>query len=333
VDTANRVALQYEINPDPDRVFYAHNTFVQSYLEQGPLGALGMLLIPGIVVGAALLARRSGVVRGRRALMIAGLGIVGGLTAHGLTDQVITTNLGTTLLLLGAAAVVASVPEPALAALNRWTSRVCLALLGLMALALVVLAVLPAGRSQVLLDVGGLKMNQAFALPSQSPSRGTALADAETLLSAALGQDASQPGVLRDLAWVRAARFDDDGGLRSLALAAASPRIDAFDMLQIAHVYRDLGVQDEAYNWAVRAYGVTGRSLEDAVMETYAQSTLTDSRARTLATQAEAAMRARSYADANSLFTQALTFEPKSKYIQDRIGASQRAVDKYGPQA
>jgi hypothetical protein len=332
VDTANRVALQYEINPDPDRVFYAHNTFVQSYLEQGPLGALGMLLIPGIVVVAALLARRSGAVRGRRALMIAGLGIVGGLTAHGLTDQVVTTNLGTALLLLGAAAVVASLPESSLAVLNRWTSRVCALIAGLLALALVVLAVLPAGRSRMLLDLGGLKMNAAFALPTQSPARGAALADAETVLSAALDQDSTQPAVLRDLAWVRAARFDDDGGLRSLALAAASPQIDPFDMLQIAHVYRDLGVQDEAYNWAVRAYGITGRSLEDAVMETYAQSTLTDSRARTLATQAEAAMRARSYADANSLFQQALTFEPRSAYLRDRIGGSQRAVDKYGPQ-
>jgi hypothetical protein len=332
VDTANRVALQYEINPDPDRVFYAHNTFVQSYLEQGPLGALGMLLIPCVVVGAALLARRSGAARGRRSLMIAGLGIVGGFTAHGLTDQVVTTNLGTALLLLGAAGVVASLPEPSLALLNRWTSWVCVALLGLMALALVVFAALPAGRSRVLLDLGGLKMNQAFALPTQAPGRSTQLADAEMLLSSALDQDASQPAVLRDLAWVRAARFDDDGGLRSLALAAASPRIDAFDMLQIAHVYRDLGVQDEAYTWAVRAYGVAGRSLEDAVMENYAQSTLTDSRARTLATQAEAAMRARSYADANSLFQQALTFEPRSTYLQDRIGGSQRAVDKYGPQ-
>src|SRR5262249_33662882 len=83
VDTANAIARQYEINPDPDRVFYAHNTFVQSYLEQGPLGMLGMLLIPLVVIAAALLARRWGVLRGHRPLMIAGLGIVGGMTAHG----------------------------------------------------------------------------------------------------------------------------------------------------------------------------------------------------------------------------------------------------------
>jgi hypothetical protein len=332
VDTANTIALQYQINPDPDRVFYAHNTFVQSYLEQGPLGMLGMLLIPLVVIGAALLARRSGLLRGHRPLMIAGLGIVGGMTAHGLTDQVVTTNVGTALLLLASAAAVASLPEAALGVLTRWTSWVGAALLGCLIVGVLVLAVLPAGRAWLLLDAGGLKMNQAFALPTQSPTRGAQLADAEALLSAAVAQDPSRPATMRDLAWVRSARYDDDGGLRALAQAAASPRIDAFDMLQIAHVYRDLGVEDEAYRWAVRAYGATGRSLEDAVMEGYAQSTLTDSRARTLATQAEAAMRAKSYAEANSLFQQALTFEPTNAYLKDRIGGSQRAVDKYGAQ-
>ncbi|MBV9544879.1 MAG: O-antigen ligase family protein, partial [Chloroflexi bacterium] len=61
VNTANRVALQYQINPDPERIFYAHNTFVQTYLEQGPLGTLGMVLVPLMAVAAALIARRSGV--------------------------------------------------------------------------------------------------------------------------------------------------------------------------------------------------------------------------------------------------------------------------------
>ena len=66
VDTANRVALQYEINPDPERIFYAHNTFVQSYLEMGPLGALGMLGVPLIALAAALVARREGVASATR---------------------------------------------------------------------------------------------------------------------------------------------------------------------------------------------------------------------------------------------------------------------------
>ena len=50
------------------------------------------------------------------------------------------------------------------------------------------------------------------------------------------------------------------------------------------------------------------------------------------AIRVKSAMRAKSYAEANSLFQQALTFEATSAYLKDRIGASQRAVDKYGPQ-
>src|SRR5207247_11252445 len=95
IDTPFRVSLLYEINPDPERIFYAHNTFVQSYLEQGPLGALGMLGVPLVTLTAALIARRDGAVPARRALLVAGLGITGALTAHGLTAQVVTTNAGT----------------------------------------------------------------------------------------------------------------------------------------------------------------------------------------------------------------------------------------------
>jgi transcriptional regulator GlxA family with amidase domain len=65
-------------------------------------------------------------------------------------------------------------------------------------------------------------------------------------------------------------------------------------------------------------------------MRTYAQSTLNDSRARTLADQAEAAMQARHFTEAHSLFEQSLSFEPSNAYLQDRIGAAQRAIDKYG---
>lgn len=330
VDTANHIALQYEINPDPERVFYAHNTFVQTYLEQGPLGTIGMLLLVGVAVAAAVIARRRGVVRRRRALLIAGLGVFAAMQAHGLTDQVVTTNLGTLLLVLALACVCAALPDGSLRTLSRWTVGASFAAVALVALAAALSLVLPAGRARLLLDFGGLQMDHALALPAQSPDRSVALQDAEGTLSLALSQDPSQPAVLRDLAWVRAARYDDDGGLSALKQAADSPSIDAFDMLQIAHVYRDLGATDAAYSWAVRAYTGTGRSLEDAVMGTYAQSTLSDDRARTLANQAEAAMRARKFGEANGLFQQALTFEPNSQYLQDRVGASQRAIDKYG---
>jgi O-antigen ligase len=331
VDTANRIALQYEINPDPERVFYAHNTFVQTYLEQGPLGLAGMLLLVAVAVTAAFLARCHGIVPQRRALFVAGLGLFAAMQAHGLTDQVVTTNVGTALLLLSLAAMLAALLPASLHALSSWTVRASIGVLALVAVVLVASAALPIGRATVLLNLGGLQLDHALALPAQSPDRATALASAEDTLNAALSQDNGDPAILRDLAWVRSARFDDTGGLTALQQAADSPHIDAFDMLQIAHVYRDLGVADAAYAWAVRSYGLTGRSLEDVVMGGYAQATLTDSRARTLADQAEAAMRARSFGDAHGLFEQALTFEPTSQYLQDRIGASQRAIDKYGP--
>src|SRR5439155_27089015 len=154
-----------------------------------------------------------------------------------------------------------------------------------------------------------------------------------SMLTLALTQDSAHPGVLRELARVRSARFDDAGALDALGQAAQSNRLDAFDMLQIAHLYRDFGFAEQGYTWAARAYATWGRLPEDGIMRTYAQSTLAvldDDRARTLADQAEAAMRARTFTEARSLFQQALVFKPDSPYLQDRIGAAQRAVAKYG---
>jgi O-Antigen ligase len=333
VDTANRVALQYEINPDPERIFYAHNTFVQSYLEMGPLGALGMLGVPLIALAAALLARQSGALPKRRPFLVAGLGVVGALTAHGLTDQVVTTNVGTGLLMLGLAAVLAALTPAALARLASWVRWATLSVATVSALLVLVLLVTPGGRAQVLLNLGGLKLNQALALAPQTPGRLTALDESEGILTLALTQDSSHPAVLRDVARARSAHYDDAGALDALQRAVASQRLDAFDMLQIAHLYRDLGFAEDAYTWAARAYASWERPPEDAVMQVYAQSTLAvldDDRARTLADQAEAAMRARTFGEARSLFQQALTFKPDSPYLQDRLGAAQRAVAKYG---
>ncbi len=336
VDTANRVALLYEINPDPERIAYAHNTFVQAYLEQGPLGVVGMLLVPLLAVAAALLARRGGVVTARRALLVAGLGIVGGLSAHGLTDQVVTTNVGTALLLLGLAAVLVALPRASIGALSRALLWVLAAMAVLVVLCLAVVAIVPGGRAVALLDLGGLQANRALLLdPGQSSARAGGLAEAENTLTAALALAPDHPAVLRNLARVRSARFDDFGALDALRLASASPRLDAFDMLQIAHAYRDAGFPADAYMWASRAYTETGRSFEDAVMQTYAADTLTDDegghRARTLATQAEAEMHARRFGQALVFFTEALSFKPDSAYLQDRRGAAERAVAKYGP--
>jgi O-antigen ligase len=334
VDSAYRVAVHYEINPDPERVFYAHNTFVQSYLELGPLGALGMLGVPLVALAAAFLARRHGVVPSRRGLFIAGLGIVGALEAHGLTDQVVTTNVGTGMLLLGLAAVLAALSPAALEVLARLTRNTMLALTAGAAIVLLGLVATPVGRAQVLLNLGAVKLNQAVLSVSQPASgRTAALTDAGNILTLALAQDGTHPAVLRELARARSTRFDDAGALDALRRATESNRLDAFDMLQIAHLYRDFGFAEEGYTWAAHAYATWRRLPEEAIMQVYAQSTLAvldDDRARTLSDQAEAAMRARRFGEAHTLFEQALSFQPDSHYLQDRLGAAQRAVDKYG---
>jgi O-Antigen ligase len=327
IDTANRVAVAYEINPDPERLFYAHNTFVESYLEQGPLGLLGMLLLPIIAVCAAIIARRCGTLTARRPLLVAGLGLLAGLEAHGLTDQVVTSNLGTLLVFLALAGMLSALTSDGQALLTAWLKRLSLGLGGLVALALVPLLVLPAGRAQVLLDLGGLQMNRA--LDAEADARASMLANAESVLAMALAQDPGHPAVLRDLARVRFARYDDSGSLDALKRAASSPSLDAFDVLQIAHLYRDMGFSDEAYAWANRAYATWGRPAPDVVLRAYAQQTLPDDfRVRTLADQAEAAMHARAYADAIGLFEQALTFKADSPYLQDRLAEAERAATR-----
>jgi hypothetical protein len=252
------------------------------------------------------------------------------LTAHGFTDQVVTTNVGTGLLLLGLAAILAALSPPATVVLGRWVYKATCALGAVCVILLIGTIAEPISRANFLLNIGGLRLNQALALEPQSAARAASLADAESTLVLALTQAPTYPAVLRELGRARATRFDDAGALDALKQATASRRLDAFDMLQIGHLYRDLGFADEAYAWAARAYAAWGRAPEDAVMQAYAQSTLHDSRAQNLADQAEAAMRARTFGAAKTLFEQALTFEPGNLYLQDRIGAAQRAVDKYG---
>src|SRR5262249_42442964 len=156
----------------------------------------------------------------------------------------------TLMLLLALAVVCAALPASSATTLATWTLRITAACIGLAALLVVAALALPAGRTTLFLDLGGLQMDHALQLPAQSPERANALHDAENTLMQAFGQDSSNPAVARDLAWVRSARFDDVGGLTALKQAADSPRVDPFDMLQIAHVYRDLGVADVAYTWA-----------------------------------------------------------------------------------
>jgi hypothetical protein len=62
------------------------------------------------------------------------------------------------------------------------------------------------------------------------------------------------------------------------------------------------------------------------VLRVYQQATLSDANARVLADQGEAALHARDYASALALFQQALTFQPGSAYLQERVAAAQRGL-------
>ncbi len=329
VDTANRVALLYEVNPDPERIAYAHNTFVQAYMEQGPLGALGMLLLPLLAIVAAWLARRDRLSVARRALMLSGLGLLFGLEGHGLTDQVVTTNAGTLLAFVSAAMVFAALGPQARRSLWLVLRRTTLGLAFLVAAVGLTVVAVPDARARWEVNVGTVQLSQAL-LRGPQPDR-QVLSAAEDSFARALASDPGLPSAERGLAWTRLKRFDTAGALTILERAAASPRLDAFDMLQVAHLYRELGFVDDAYRWATRAFDVWGRAPAQPILGVYEQSTLADNPAAiTLAEQGETALRQRRFGDALRLFQQARGLAPGSQYLLDRVGDAERGVQKYG---
>ncbi len=331
LDTANAVARLYEVNPDPERIYYAHNTFIQTYMELGPLGMVGMLALPLLALAAALGARPVVVSRARRGLLLSSAGLLVALEVHGLTDQVVTTNVGTALVFAAAAMLLASLPPTSLVGASRLAGRLAASVaLALAALLLAGLA-LPPVRAQVLVNLGSLQLSRAML--SGEPVDRRQLALAEGWFEEALALSPDQPAVLRGLAWARLERFDAPGALAALQQAAASPRLDPFDMLQVARAYRALGFGDEAYGWATRAFEAWGRAPPEPVLREYKRATLADNPAAiTLAEQGEAALRARRYGEALDLFRQALALAPESAYLRERLGDAARGVERYGPQ-
>jgi tetratricopeptide (TPR) repeat protein len=332
VAAARQVIDFYEVNPDPERIAYAHNTFVQTYLEQGPLGTLGMLLVPVIAALAVLSARRAlstsvrdGLAPERRALMLSSLALLVGLEVHGITDQVLTTNGGTALLFLALAGVLGATRPDLQRQLASWSIRLTVGggvLILILALGMLLTS---GGRARVLLNLGNLELNRAL-LGQAAPDR-PALSSAASLLAAAVDQDATQPAAWRQLARARLGTDEITAAVDALQHAASRPDLDAFEMLQVAHVYRDLGFGQEAYAWATRAYAAWGRRPPDAVEVAYQRATLVldpQGVLLTLTDQAEAALRAGRYAEAAALLRQALPLAPDNVYLQSRIAFAER---------
>lgn len=329
IDTAERVVLHYQVNPDPERIAYAHNTFVQTYLEQGPLGTLAMLFWPLLALPAAALALRRPLSSGQLALLMAGLSMLAGLHVHGLTDQVLTTNVGTLLLVLALAFVLASLPADVAARAGRWAGRATLAVVAAAVVVGLLTAVVPGLRAQAYLNAASLSLDQALLGPE--PATPDNLQAAEALAHTGLQSAPGHPGLLRQVARAQVARFDFAAALDTIEQAASSPRLDAFDLLQIARLSRDIGQTQQAYTWAMHAYQLMDRVPPTAVVLEYRRALLPDDpRVRVLADQGEAAIRAERYAEAVDRFQQALSLapDPPNAYLRDRADLAQRLLER-----
>jgi len=107
-NTALTYAL-YQSLTNPYEIPHSHNLYLQTYLEQGILGALGLLLISG-AAGITFWRLRRVSQRPYRAVALGSLGAFIGLSVHGMFDAVGASNLGTAMLMvpLGLAAAVHS---------------------------------------------------------------------------------------------------------------------------------------------------------------------------------------------------------------------------------
>src|SRR5262249_40920775 len=154
-------------------------------------------------------------------------------------DQVVTTNVGTLLVFLSLAAILAALQPSAQAVTERTARWLGAGVVAVLLAAVLATLVLPGVRSRALLNLGGLHLMQGRAASPTPAERSAQLAAADGPFSQGLAIDPTQPALLRDQARVRVTRYDDPGALDLLKRATTAPGLDAFDMLQIAHLYRD----------------------------------------------------------------------------------------------
>jgi O-antigen ligase len=323
LDKAYAATLFYEVNPDPFGIHYAHNTFVQTYLESGPTALLGMVALLVLPLILTAVAARKPMPRPRRALLAAGVAVLAGAELHGLTDQVFTSNGGTLIAALAVAAIVA--------AAGPWVRELAPRMVFATTCGVVLLGLLvggaafaiPSVRAQSYLNLGSLHVTQYALTDGKSGS----LAQADALLIAGLAAEPDHAGLVRELARSKLLAFDTAAAIELTQRAETLPNLDSFDLLQIAHLYRDLGFTDRAYELARKSYVQSGRPAPTDVMQLYSRALLDDDfRVQTLADQAESFMRSREFDKALPLFEQALTFSPTNPYLLERLGDAQRGV-------
>jgi tetratricopeptide (TPR) repeat protein len=247
--------------PDRYAVSHTHNVVLQAYAEQGILGALGLaaVLLAGSVLAARALFRADG------PSWVAGAGAGGayiGSVFYGLTDQVVTSTLSFTLMILLLAVVSRCAPSR-VAHRSTMPGRMVgrLGAIAAVALAVVLLGLSLGGRwmSGLALNFGSLDLLHALASPAYTgEARQDALRSADAWLTQAISLNPKNIAAWRNLGWTRTARNDIPGAQAALDQAAALDGLDVFDHYILGRLYQQVGFTEQAIeHW--RAAGDTAR--------------------------------------------------------------------------
>lgn len=299
---------------------YAHNMFLQTYLEQGPLGLVSLVLILLVALVYGVRALRHAVQPQQRAAASLGLAVVVGTTLHGLTDQVPTSNIGT-LILLAATALTVAVSAPEAAVRTGVFSSPRLVIMAIvMALGLGLLVTHPRQPADALANLGALEVAKAVAVDQTSlEERYGHVETGQRLLRQAVAWSPEHPAALRQLARAAVLRNDLAGAADALRRATAGHQLSPLDEIQIGRLYYSIGFLDDGYRWTRQGYLDGGGLYRSAAYEYYRLQVDEDWRVRTLVEQAETLRNQKNYQDALPLFQQALSLAPENRYLADQV--------------
>ncbi|MGE3913156.1 MAG: polysaccharide biosynthesis protein [Chloroflexota bacterium] len=245
---------------------HAHNAFIQAYLEQGLLGAFGLVSMTLVLLFNA---RRA--VAGARTPLAWSVALSGGgaaivLLFEGLTEVVLLTSVGNVLLMVALGLLVAAGrlnrrPGRMRPALEQLPTRGMVSLLRpiitaplaavLFLVGLVTFTMTPLASS-LYLNLGAAERTRAILTDDLGrDERERMLSRADTFLRRALRADDRDAAIWRNLAEVSLAR--GDAGRAREYLGEARERTsggDAYSLYQLGRISRDLGKwRDAAYAW------------------------------------------------------------------------------------
>jgi FlaA1/EpsC-like NDP-sugar epimerase len=246
---------------------HAHNAYIQSYLEQGLLGAFGLVSLTFVLL---VVARRT--VANARSPLTWSVGLSAGgaaimLLFEGLTEVVLLTSVGNVLLLVALGLLVAAGRlEARLRTDRRGRTRPALeqvparglvgrvrplvttpAVAGLLLIVVVIFTLTPLA-SVLYLNLGAVERTRAVLTDGlRRDDRERMLARADLFLRRALAADDRDAAIWRNLAETSLARGDAGRGREYLAEAAKrTSGGDAFALYQLGRISKDLGQWQQA---------------------------------------------------------------------------------------